>query len=85
MNDLDRAKVADNFGDRLSNVLRLLNLKQRQFADSVGVSVSTVNYWVHGYNTPLVSAFDRIAKAVGEQGAKYLSGKSDRPPAPVLK
>ncbi len=53
------------FPEKLKRLRTELNLTQKDFADKLGVSQSSVNYWEKGQRVPSIEAAARIADFFG--------------------
>lgn len=61
---------------KIASERRLLNYDQKQFADAVGVSVSTVSRWERGETMPYGSELIRMRELCG-CSTDWLLGVSD--------
>ena len=59
----------------VARLLRLYGITQRAFAETVGVSKSTVSEWVSGVKTPKISRYGPILDAVEKLGNPEALGK----------
>lgn len=78
------AEVAADFNVRFDATLRLMDMPQKKLAAQLGIHYSTVHYWTKTA-TPSQILFDKLCEILGEEAKRYLTGKSNKPPALVVK
>ena len=61
------------FGRNLKNMLEQRNMSQKEFAEAVGVSESTVTHWCKGVKVPKMSRVDVICKVLDCNRAELFS------------
>ena len=65
--------MSDNFGDRLRRLRKKSGLTQEQLAESVGVSLKTVQRWEFNERQPRMEEIKALAKALGVSEADLLN------------
>lgn len=68
--------LQQKFGNRLASLLEEKNIKQADFADRVGCSRQSINFYILGKRSPDISLTAQMAKALGVS-CDYLIGYSD--------
>lgn len=81
LRSMSRERVDDNgFGDWLNDQLRLGRIGRREFAESIGVSHSTVNAWVGRHRWISEEHADKVADYFGAP-RNVVREMANRPPA----
>lgn len=82
----ERAKPTEaqiSFSKNLNTLLRVNEKTQLELSKFVGVSTTSVNNWVKGYNTPRMDKIDAICKFFRVSRESLLSSP-DKPITPAL-
>lgn len=66
------------FGERLKNVIKSSGETQKSFADSIGVSLASLGYWVSGKHSPSADDLNRISQKTGCSLEWLITGSSDK-------
>ena len=82
-NKIEEKETQRIFSDNLKYYLKLNNKTQLDLANAIGVSNTTINNYVKGYNAPRMDKVDKICKYLGvsrsdlmEERIKYKTQKS---------
>ena len=65
MNNIEEKETQRIFSDNLKYYLKLNNKTQLDLANAIGVSNTTINNYVKGYNAPRMDKVDKICKYLG--------------------
>ena len=82
---LKPAAVADDFPARMKVVLRCLDLSREEFGQLAGISASGISGWLSGASKPSAVVFTNLSAKLDESTVRYLNGKSNKPPALVVR
>ena len=66
------------FGERLKNVIKSSGETQKSFADSIGVSLASLGYWISGKHSPSADDLNRISQKTGCSLEWLITGSSDK-------
>ena len=64
-NEIEEKETQRIFSDNLKYYLKLNNKTQLELANAIGVSNTTINNYVKGYNAPRMDKVDKICKYLG--------------------
>lgn len=64
-NEIEEKETQRIFSDNLKYYLKLNNKTQLDLANAIGVSNTTINNYVKGYNAPRMDKVDKICKYLG--------------------
>ena len=64
-NKIEEKETQRIFSDNLKYYLKLNNKTQLDLANAIGVSNTTINNYVKGYNAPRMDKVDKICKYLG--------------------
>lgn len=80
MNNIEEKETQRIFSNNLKYYLKLKNKTQLDLANAIGVSNTTINNYVKGYNAPRMDKVDRICKYLGISRSDLIEEKSEQKP-----
>ena len=78
MNNIEEKETQRIFSNNLKYYLKLKNKTQLDLANAIGVSNTTINNYVKGYNTPRMDKVDKICKYLGISRSDLIEEKSTK-------
>lgn len=76
MLNIDEKEIQKIFSDNLRYYLKLNNKTQLDLANTIGVSKTTINNYIKGYNTPRMDKVDKICNYLRITKSDLLEDKS---------
>ena len=78
MNNIEEKETQRIFSNNLKYYLKLKNKTQLDLANAIGVSNTTINNYVKGYNAPRMDKVDKICKYLGISRSDLIEDKSTK-------
>ena len=78
MNNIEEKETQRIFSNNLKYYLKLKNKTQLDLANAIGVSNTTINNYVKGYNAPRMDKVDKICKYLGISRSDLIEEKSTK-------
>ena len=78
MNNIEEKETQRIFSNNLKYYLKLKNKTQLDLANAIGVSNTTINNYVKGYNAPRMDKVDKICKYLGISRSNLIEEKSTK-------
>ena len=78
MNNIEEKETQRIFSNNLRYYLKLKNKTQLDLANAIGVSNTTINNYVKGYNAPRMDKVDKICKYLGISRSDLIEDKSTK-------